>query len=43
MFIILFFMSLVFAQPVDNQQHIQIYVDITEVHAPSGKMLNYIE
>ena len=39
MFIILFFMSLVFAVPDSNtaEQHVQIYVDITEVHAPSGK------
>ena len=37
MFIILFFVSLVFARPEADQQHVQIYVDITEVHDPSGK------
>ena len=37
MFIILFFMSLVFAQPKTFNQDVQIYVDITEVHDPSGK------
>ena len=37
MFIILFFMSLVLAQPDDVSQDVQIYVDITEVHDPSGK------
>ena len=39
MFIIVFFMSLVFAQP-DNkvlEQHVQIYVDITQVYDPQGK------
>ncbi len=38
MFIILFFMSLVFAQPEAIDDHIQIYVDITEVHDPNGNV-----
>ena len=37
MFIILFFMSLVLAQSDGSEQHVQIYVDLTEVHDPSGK------
>jgi len=37
MFIIMFFMSLVFAQPDASEQHVQIYVDLTEVHDPAGK------
>ena len=45
MFIIMFFMALAFGKPNDsitveadrsNFQKIQIYVDITEVHAPDG-------
>ena len=36
MLIILFFMSLVFAKPDIAEQNVQVYVDITEVHDPSG-------
>lgn len=38
MFIIMFFVSLVFAIPDSvKEQHVQIYVDLTEVHDPNGK------